>query len=543
MAVSGADRQRRYRERRREQRRLQLPLAGAVEPMRDPGELLRWIPANLYVTQGHNVGEPFELLPWEAQFIGEAFGTDYKAAALTVARANGKSTLIGAICAAAVAGPLAQARGDVVCAAASFGQARIVFEAAAAFLRPTIAADSARWRVADSVQTASITNTENGARVRCIGANPKSAHGLQPVLLIADEPAQWPARDSRAMFSVLRTALGKIPGGRFLALGTKPPALSGDWFAGMLGESTAGVYRQIHTADPDGDPRDPAQWRKANPSMDFLPTLREAIEAEAMALDDPEMLRAFRAFRLNLGATGEAEQVLIGADTWLSTVETLDPPAPEGPYCLGVDLSGGAAMAAAAGYWPDSGLLRTVGMFPAVPDLAARGKADGVGDQYELMAAQGDLLIAPGRVVEASELLAQVLARWGRPEAITADRWRERELREALDRVAFPPAALILRGAGYKDGGEDVRDFRRACVGGRVRTAPTLLVRAAIENARTVSDPAGNTKLAKATEGGRYYRARDDVAAAGIGAVAVGLRAAQAAEVAGGYAVRLRIAG
>ena len=34
------------------------------------------------------------------------------------------------------------------------------------------------------------------------------------------------------------------------------------------------------------------------------------------------------------------------------------------------------------------------------------------------------------------------------------DRWREGELREGLQAVAFPVAPLLVRGNGYKDGAE-----------------------------------------------------------------------------------------
>ena len=74
------------------------------------------------------------------------------------------------------------------------------------------------------------------------------------------------------------------------------------------------------------------------------------------------------------------------------------------------------------------------------------------------------------------------------------------------------------------DGGADVRDFRRAMVEGRVRPVPSLLLAAAMSEARTVGDPAGNWKLAKSTQGGRRRRAKDDAAAAAILAVAVGAR-------------------
>ena len=77
---------------------------------------------------------------------------------------------------------------------------------------------------------------------------------------------------------------------------------------------------------------------------------------------------------------------------------------------------------------------------------------------------------------------------------------------------------------GYRDGAEDVRQFRRACAEGKVAPAPSLLLRSAMAEARTISDSAGNSKLSKGAEGGRRLRARDDAAAAAILAVAAGVR-------------------
>ena len=77
---------------------------------------------------------------------------------------------------------------------------------------------------------------------------------------------------------------------------------------------------------------------------------------------------------------------------------------------------------------------------------------------------------------------------------------------------------------GYRDGSEDVRAFRSACLSGRVSPVHSLLLTAAMSSARVVSDPAGNAKLAKSSEGGRRLRAKDDAAAAAILAVSCGVR-------------------
>ena len=95
-------------------------------------------------------------------------------------------------------------------------------------------------------------------------------------------------------------------------------------------------------------------------------------------------------------------------------------------------------------------------------------------------------------------------------------------------------AALVVRGQGFKDGGEDVRDFRSACLGGGVVPEVSLLLRGAMAEARTLTDPAGNSKLAKSTEGGRRRRARDDATAGGGARGGGGLAAKLADRSAGG---------
>ena len=59
---------------------------------------------------------------------------------------------------------------------------------------------------------------------------------------------------------------------------------------------------------------------------------------------------------------------------------------------------------------------------------------------------------------------------------------------------------------------------------GHVTPVKSLLLRSSMAEARTVSDPSGNAKLSKGSEGGRRERARDDSVAASILAVSVGQR-------------------
>ena len=483
--------------------------------MRPVSELLAHV-EGLRVTQGEGAGDQFRILPWERRFLRAVERVEGDIA-LTVARGNGKSTVCAAVADAALFGPLRAARGEVVVVASSFAQSRIVFEHCLGFLGGA----RSRCRIMDNAQVARIEF--EGCRIRCIGSDPRRMHGLAPVLVLADEPAQWePGKADRAV-AALRTGLGKIPGSRLIALGTRPDDPE-HWFARML-DGRGAAYVQSHAARVGDPPFQRRTWARANPSLDAMPALEAAIRREAEAARrDPSLLAAFLALRLNEGTADTLQRTLLDVSVWRGLeVDHVDR---TGPYVLGVDLGGSAAMSAAAAYWPESGGLDVFAAFPALPSLAERGLADGVGARYRTMAERLELIVAGSRVVDVPQLLRECLSRWGAPAAVVCDRWREAELRQSLEAVQFPLAALRVRGMGFKDGGEDVREFRRAALGGKVSPVRSLLLRSAMSGARVASDPAGNEKLAKGVQGGRHGKLRDDAAAAAVLAVAEGARMA-----------------
>ena len=151
---------------------------------------------------------------------------------LSVARGNGKTALLSAVACATLDGPLMVPRSETLIVASSFGQATIAFEHVIAFMGDKLK-DRQRWRVWQSGQLARIADKDTGATVKCLGSDPKRAHGLAPSLVLADEPAQWPTSTGDRMLAALRTAAGKQPDSRFVALGTRPAAHD-HWFSRML---------------------------------------------------------------------------------------------------------------------------------------------------------------------------------------------------------------------------------------------------------------------------------------------------------------------
>ena len=486
-------------------------------------DLIRFI-GGLRLSGGDHDGEAFEVLRWQRRFLRGAFGQDGDAA-LSVARANGKSALCAAVATAVLdpEGPLHGRRREVVCAASSFQQARVIFEDSVGMLRHRHPDLLKVFRLQDSANVATVEHRETGSRLRVIGSDPRRAHGLRPALVLADEPAQWAGTTAERMVSALRTSMGKVSGGRLIALGTRPET-SDHWFAKMLEHPGTG-YAQVHAAR-EGDPDFRLTTiRRANPSWDHLSSLRARVLRERdEAKLDPVMLATWRSLRLNMGVSDTVESVLLDAATWAAAEGDV---AAEGRCYWGVDLGTSAAQSAIAAYWPESGRLEAVSAFPAVPDLRERGLRDGCGRLYLDCYERGELVVSGQRSVEIGGLLEEALERFGAPSVVIADRWREAELRDALE-GRVPVCELAIRGQGFRDGGEDLRSFRRAFLSdraGRPRPVPSLLLRSAMAEARAVSDAAGNAKLAKRTQGGRRSTARDDAAAAAILAVAVGWRA------------------
>ena len=473
--------------------------------------------AGLKVSQGRLSGRAFTVLPWQRRFLRGAFKSGVQSAALAISRSNGKTTFLAGVACAHLDGPLAVQRGEVVIVASSFEQARIAFEHCIAFMGEKLE-DRKRWKIWDTAQQARIECRHTGARIRCIGSDPRRAHGLAPTLVLADEGAQWPSSTSERMVAALRTASGKQASSLFIALGTRPAA-GEHWFAKML--AGGADYAQCHAARPEDAPFRKRTWARANPSMAYLPDLEAAIRGEAAeARLDPAMMASFESLRLNLGTSDIEVSVLLSRDVWASIEGEADA---TGPCVWGIDLGTSAAQSAVAAYWPASGRLEALAAFPHEPALAERGLRDGCGRLYQDCWKRGELIQTGGAAVDIQALLESARVRYGKPVAIAADRWREAELRDALRASRLGPA-LDLRGQGFKDGGEDTRDFRRACLEGKVTPVQSLLMRSAMAEARTVSDPAGNSKLAKKGEGGRRSRARDDAVAAAILAVASGVR-------------------
>ena len=90
----------------------------------------------------------------------------------------------------------------------------------------------------------------------------------------------------------------------------------------------------------------------------------------------------------------------------------------------------------------------------------------------------------------------------GKPVGIACDRWRLPELKDSMAEAGLM-VPIDDRGQGYRDGAADVWTFRNAIEGSKVTPVRSVFLTSCMSETRTISDPAGNRKLAKAGEGKR----------------------------------------
>ena len=186
----------------------------------------------LKISEGARRGQNFNVLDWQSDFIGGF--VEAEESALTVARGNGKTTLLAAIGSESVRpdGALFLERGVTQLVASSLAQARINFSHILWFMEPVINKRRADYRIVDNSHQSQIEYRPTGTVLKCLGSDANRAHGQAPALIICDEPAKW-VSGGDSLYVALQTSLGKQPNSRMVSLGTKPedPA---HWFNEMF---------------------------------------------------------------------------------------------------------------------------------------------------------------------------------------------------------------------------------------------------------------------------------------------------------------------
>lgn len=338
---SNAERQRAYRARKRPPPPpLKRPPLGS-----SARTLARWVRSVLKVPVGHpRAGQPFRIAGWQLAVLADCVDPAVHEVLLSVARKNGKSSLIALYVLAHLAGPLR--RGGWRCGVMSVSRPKaseLLLQAeqiAAASNLSGLTFRRSPRRILSETGTVDIESADRGAG---------HASGFDAAII--DELGILGERD-RPLVAGMRSSVS-AKGGRFIALSVHG---DGPFIPEILerrGERGLAVH--LYQADPDLPVDSPDAWRQSNPGLSVVKSLdymrRESRRVLVSTSDQP----SFRALDLNLPGAPAAELVCT-PDQWRRCevpVESLPPR--DGPVVVGIDLGMDQSFTSAGLYWPATG--------------------------------------------------------------------------------------------------------------------------------------------------------------------------------------------
>lgn len=374
-----------------------------------------------------------ELAPAQIFFLVQLFGfrranglRRFTMALFAVARKNAKSTLAAGIllyclCCEDEPGP------QVICAATTGGQARIVFDIARRMVE-RLPALQAAFDV-DAFRN-SIARYEVGGSLKPINAKASTQDGLNPSAVNLDE---LHAHKTRDLYDVLRSAAGARDNPLFLYTTTEGYENAGPWsevrhfchqvLEGLFeADHFLGLYFSLDEKDEDYDE---AKWAKANPLMGVSVSIEKLREYATEAKRQPGAQAEFRIKRLNRQSSTSSGW--IDLRKWrrckgpvdLDELERLQAP------CWGaLDLASNRDLVAWRLLWLLDGQLYTWGRRWVPADAVTQRTERGL-TAYSKWVAAGLLTETPGDVTDFSIVEQAVFEDWERfqPQTVGFDPW------------------------------------------------------------------------------------------------------------------------
>ena len=466
--------------------------------------LAQWAESSLVIPSGLRSGKPFKLPTWQQRFFRAAWKSGVIESGFSCGRKNGKTGMIAVLVLAHLVGPLRKFDWRGLVAGASkhltseLGDAIRLTAQASGLWHPDLLKFTTRSSSCDAIEA---VGTQS--RVELVTASSRTGHSSSLDLGVLDEAGLLTERQ-RGLWEAVQSAIS-ARNGRLLAIGIRS---RGPMFREMLQDQGADYSHIEHYSAPmSARLDDPSAWRAANPGLGPIKSLTYMKQMAKRALNRPRVQQSFRELEYNQSISSEKEPVM-RVNEWLSICrDPADLPPRAGPCIVALDLGGSKSQTAMAVGWPETGRLESLGCFPLTPDLAERGRADGVGGAYSDMKSAGELVQFGQNLSDVSAFMGEVRSRLDGQEVLGlwCDRYRKSELLEYVG-VAGIPWRLVFRGQGagrHADGSYDVRSLH-FCVENRlIFHKRSLLVEQALAGSEIARDSLGNPKLSRADANAR----------------------------------------
>lgn len=472
----------------------------------------------LRLNGGEFEGQPYEPIDWQAFILGSLFGWKgkdgfrrFRTAYIETAKGSGKSPLAAGI---GMYGLTAdnESRAEIYAAATKKDQAMILFRDAVAMHDQSPALRQRLVKSGVGENAWNLAYHKTGSFFRPISADDGQS-GPRPHVSLLDE-----VHEHKNSYVVEMLKAGQKSRRQPLLFmitnsGTDKRSVCWDYHdyackvsAGQIEDDS--FFGYVCALDEGDDPfKSERCWHKANPSLrQGIPGIRYLREQVVQARGIPAKESIVR--RLNFCQWVEADTPWIGGSVWFACEDKqFDARRLLGRRCYGgLDLSSTQDLTALVLLFEpnDDDPRWRLKPFFWLPGDGLHDKADRDRVPYIAWREAGHMETTPGRAIDKQAVAQRVteIAALYDLQSLAYDRWRIEDIKVLLDRegIELPLAEF---GQGYKDMSPALDQFERLLLSRDLAHDGNPVMTWCAANAVTVSDPAGNRKVAKERATGR----------------------------------------
>jgi phage terminase large subunit-like protein len=456
--------------------------------------------------------KPFDLLPWQHQFVTDVYGTlnekglrQYQYCYLEVPKKNGKSEL-GAALALYHTFADGEQYGEIYSCAADRQNASQVFDVAVAMIDMCPAL---KKRAKLTLSQHIITDKVSHSIYKAVSAEAYSKHGLNVSACIFDE---LHAQPNRSLWDVMTTYAGDARDQPLwyviTTAGDDADRKSIGWEIHEKAQKIISGeivdprwYAKIWGIEPDfdGDIYDEGLWHAVNPSLGITIDIEKVRQAALSARNSEADERLFRWLRLNqwvsLKRTGWLPITL-----WDATERGWSHADMLGERCyVGLDLSSTTDLTAAVCVFPPSDKhedWRQI-TYAWIPEASMKERSAKDHVPYEKWVREGHMEATPGNVVDyglVATALTAINQRYN-VQHYFSDPWQLEYLKQLLpDPIQAKFIEIPQTMSGMSCGMKEIERMMRA---GELTHTRNPVARWSFGNVRVAEDGNGNTKPMK----------------------------------------------
>ena len=478
----------------------------------------------LTIWEGAKAGEKIKLAPFQKYILKRIYGPCredgsrmVRTAAIWIPRGNAKTTLAGGLALAHLAGPFAEAGGQIVLAAADRENAGIAYSHSENFAEsnPRLRTDLT-W----STSKKTIKHPRSKSTLKALSSDVYNKHGLNCSVVIMDEIHAWVPTQARAFYDVLTDSQRKRENPLNIIISTAGAGVGGlsweiwqychhlidgthenpSWCPIVLGIDPKDLLPEDGEL-PKYEWDDEKTWYSVNPGLNHgLLNLGAISEKAEWAKATPVNQSAFKRFTLNIWEEGAPEPWMDMAKYGMIPKGRKEEELLGEPCFLGIDLSSVSDLTSVGAVFrtedPDGNPRWDVLSHSFLPEenLALKGDQDRA--QYVQWVEDGYMTATPGDVVDyraLESLIEEWAEKYGVVE-IAYDRWNSSALVTWLLEKDLP---MVEYGQGFRSMTAPINEMEAAIRDQRFHHNGNPVLRMCIANIVLVTDPAENKKFTK----------------------------------------------